>query len=245
VTRGASRAEAVLFTAFVAVLVVVTMPPAWLVLLMRPRGRPSDRVVRGWARSIIALSGCPLHVDGVEHIPVDEPVVFVSNHASYIDSLALMAALPTCFCFVVAGRYARWPMVGTAIRKAGYITVNQRSAATRAASFAAIVARLRNGSSVLMYPEGHRSRSAAMDRFQSGAFRAAAETNRRIVPITVRGTRAIWPPDSCVLRRHAIDVIVHAAIRPVSSDPAEIDRLSDAARSAIQTGLLDNSITET
>jgi 1-acyl-sn-glycerol-3-phosphate acyltransferase len=237
VTRGASRAAAVLFTAFIAVLVVVTMPPAWLVLLMRPRGRSSDRVVRGWARLIIALSGCALHVHGVEHIPVDEPVVFVSNHASYIDSLALMAAIPTRFCFVVAGRYARWPMVGTAIRKAGYITVNQHSAATRAASFAAITATLRNGCSVLMYPEGHRGRSTEMDRFQSGAFRAAVETNRRLVPITIRGTRVIWPPESVLLRRHAIDVVVHAAIGPASGDPAEVDRLSDAARSAIAAAM--------
>ena len=231
------RAGAILFTTFIIVLVAVTMPPAWVVLLLLPRGTWSDRLVKGWARAIVALSGCGLRVAGLERVPRDRPVVLVSNHTSYIDSIALLAAIPLRYRFVVAQRYTRWPMIGTAIRKAGYITVDQRTAATRAASFAEVTSALRGGGSVLMYPEGHRARGADLDPFRSGAFRAAVEIGCPIVPIAVRGTRVIWPAGRLLLRPNRIEITVHRALVPAGAGHSEIVRLRDAAKATIAEGL--------
>ena len=231
------RAGALLFTTFIIVLVAVTMPPAWIILLLLPRGAWSDRLVKGWARAIVALSGCGLRVVGLENIPRDRPVVLVSNHTSYVDSIALMAAIPLRYRFVVAERYARWPMIGTAIRKAGYITVDQRRAATRAASFDDVTAVLRGGGSVLMYPEGHRARGVDLDPFRSGAFRAAVEIGCPIVPIAVRGTRVIWPPGTFLLRPNRIEITVHRALVPSREGHSEIVRLRDAAKATIKSSV--------
>jgi len=234
------RVGAFLFTTVVIVLIAVTMPPAWIVLLLLPRGPWSDRLVKGWARAIVALSGCGLRVAGLENIPRNPPVVLVSNHTSYVDSIALMAAIPLRYRFVVAKRYARWPMIGTAIRKAGYITVDQRSATTRAASFDEVTAVLRGGGSVLMYPEGHRARGVDLDPFRSGAFRAAVEIGCPIVPIAVRGTRVIWPPGTFLLRPNRIDITVHRALVPAAAGHSEIVRLRDAAKATIKSSLFVN-----
>jgi fatty-acyl-CoA synthase len=225
------------FTIYVLALLAISVPPAWAVLLLLPRGRPSDMWSKRWARWLIGASGCALTVSGGDYVHEDRPVVFVSNHTSYLDSIVLMAALPWPYRFVVAHAYAAWPIVGTAIRKAEYITVDRRSAMTRAASFTAIEAALRNGSSVLVYPEGRRGRGPLLEPFRAGAFRAAAATGRPVVPISVRGTRLIMRRGVRLLRRGSIDVTIHQPIAPTSSDRREIARLRNAVRSEIEQGL--------
>jgi 1-acyl-sn-glycerol-3-phosphate acyltransferase len=225
------------FTIYVLVLLAISVPPAWAVLLLLPRGRPSDMWSKRWARWLIGASGCALTVSGGDYVHEDRPVVFVSNHTSYLDSIVLMAALPWPYLFVVAHPYAAWPIVGTAIRKAEYITVDRRSAMTRAGSFTVIEAALRNGSSVLIYPEGRRGRGPLLEPFRAGAFRAAAATGRPVVPISVRGTRLIMRRGVRLLRRGSIDVTIHQPIAPTSSDRREIVRLRDAVRSEIEQRL--------
>jgi 1-acyl-sn-glycerol-3-phosphate acyltransferase len=225
------------FTVYVLALLAISVPPAWVVLLLLPRGRSSDMWSKRWARWLISASGCALTVSGGDHAPQGGPVVFVSNHASYLDSIVLMAALPWPYLFVVARAYAAWPIVGTAIRKAEYITVDRRSAATRADSFTAIEAALRNGSSVLIYPEGRRAHGMLLEPFRAGAFRAAVAAGRPVVPISVRGTRVIMGRGVRLLRRGSIDVTIHQPIAPTSSDRREIVRLRDTARSRIERRL--------
>jgi fatty-acyl-CoA synthase len=225
------------FTIYVLALLAISVPPAWAVLLLLPRGRPSDMWSKRWARWLIGASGCALTVSGGDYIHEDRPVVFVSNHTSYLDSIVLMAALPWPYLFVVAQAYAAWPVVGTAIRKAEYITVDRRSAMTRAGSFTVIEAALRKGSSVLIYPEGRRGRGPQLEPFRAGAFRAAAATGCPVVPISVRGTRLIMRRGVRLLRRGSIDVTIHQPIAPTSNDRREIVRLRDAVRSEIEQRL--------
>ena len=233
-TALGNRFAALAFTAYAVALVAISVPPAWLVLLLLPRGRPCDLWSKGWARWLMRASGCAVRVSGAQHVPQDRNVVFASNHASYLDSIVLMAAIPSPYRFVVARGYAAWPIVGTAIRKANYITVNRRSAMTRAGSFDAIEAALANGSSVLIYPEGHRARGPHLDPFRAGAFRAAVATGRAVVPITIRGTRDVMRPGARLLRRGAIEITIHPPIAPAAKGRGEVARLRQAVRSAIE-----------
>ena len=236
-SRRRDSIAALAFTIYVVALLAISVPPAWLVLLLLPPGRRSDLWSKRWARWLIAASGCPLRVSGADRVPADRPVVFVSNHSSYLDSIVLMAAIPSAYRFVVARRYAAWPVVGTAIRKARYITVDRRSAATRAGSVALIETALRDGSSVLIYPEGHRARGPHLEPFRAGAFRAAAAAGRALVPITVRGTRTVMLPGARLFRRGPIDVTIHPPVAPAGTDRREIARLREIVRSDIQGDL--------
>jgi 1-acyl-sn-glycerol-3-phosphate acyltransferase len=224
------------FTIYVLALLAISVPPAWAILVLLPRGRRSDMWSKRWARWLIRASGCALRVHGADYVPEDQPVVFVSNHTCYLDSIVLMAALPLPYLFVVAHAYTAWPVVGTAIRKAEYITVDRRSAMTRARSCDVIEAALRNGSSVLIYPEGRRAHGPVLEPFRGGAFRAAATTGRAVVPISVRGTRVIMGRGVRLLRRGPIDVTIHEPIAPASSDRRAVMRLRDAVRSEIERG---------
>jgi len=216
----------------------MTGAPVWMMMLVLPAGPIPDRLLKRWARLVVRASGCPLTVSGAAHLQ-SGPAVLVSNHVSYLDSIALMAAIPRAYRFVVDARHQRWPFVGTAIRKADYIIVNRASIEARAACLRAMTMALKRGVSLLLFPEGGRNTGPATQllTFRSGAFRAAVEADRPLIPITVRGTRAIWPPDARLLRRGRIDVIIHAPIEPAGRGRREIARLRASARQEIEKGL--------
>ncbi len=227
----------VVFTAYIAVLLVLTMPPAWLVLLLLPRGRTSDRLVRQWSRFIVRASGCRLRVSGAEHLRGAGAVTLVSNHVSYIDSVVLMAAVPVDYRFVAEHGVLTWPMIGTAVRKAGHLTVDRGSRAARLACADAMVEALREGHSLLVYPEGRRSRREGLLPFRLGAFRAAVAAGRPVVPIAVSGTDAIVATDRRVLRRGRIEITIHEPIAPLGRDRSEMVRLRQCARAQIAASL--------
>ena len=226
-----------LFTVYVAALLVVTMPPTWMVLLFLPRGRTADRLVRCWSRFIVRASGCRLHVTGGDHLRGAGAVVLVSNHVSYIDSVVLMAAVPADYRFVAEHGVLAWPLVGTAVRKAAHLTVDRGSRAARLACAGAMVETLHDGHSLLVYPEGRRSRKEGLLPFRLGAFRAAVDAGRPVVPITVRGTDAIVATDRLLVRRGPVEVIIHEPIAPMGRDRSEMVRIRRLARLQIASSL--------
>src|SRR5438552_5100110 len=157
-----------------------------------PAGRRADRLVRLWSRFIVRASLCPLRVSGLEHLGESLPAVLVSNHRSYIDAIVLMAAIPADFHFVAYDGVRTWPVVGTAIRKAGHLTVDRSNRAARLACARAMTETLRLGGSLFVFPEGMAGPSDELLPFRLGAFRAAVEAGRPIVPVTLEGTGTMF-----------------------------------------------------
>src|SRR5262249_39627047 len=108
-----------LFTLWVAGCLLVTMPAASLAVLLLPDRAAVDRLVRRWSRLVVRLSRCRVTVEGLEHAQTN--AIFVSNHASYLDSILFLAVLPLEFRFVAHHEAVSWPLVGRALRKSGHI----------------------------------------------------------------------------------------------------------------------------
>ena len=227
------RIRDAIFTAYIAALLIVTMPPAWVMVLLAPRGRAAHRIVRGWSRLVIRASGCRVRLTGVDFLRGAGTVVLVSNHISYIDSVVFLAVIPVDFRFVAEHGVLTWPLVGTGVRKAGHLTVDRGSRAARLACAAAMVDTLRAGRSLLVYPEGRRSRGEGLLPFRLGAFRAAVSAGRPVVPIAIRGTDTIVSTERRWVRRGPIDITVHAPIEPLGRDRTEMTRLREQVREAI------------
>ena len=222
-----------LFTAYIAALLIVTMPPFWVLVLLSPRGRAADRIVRRWSRLVVRASGCPVRMAGVDRLHGLGTVTLVSNHISYIDSIVFLAVMPVDFRFVAEHGVLTWPLVGTGLRRADHLTVDRGSRTARLACAAAMVDTLRAGRSLLVYPEGRRSRGEGLLPFRLGAFRAAVDAGCPVVPITVRGTDAIVSTSRRWLRRGPIDLTIHASIAPLGGDRSEMVRIRERAREEI------------
>jgi fatty-acyl-CoA synthase len=235
-TADASRVGAVLFTACVAGLLLIVIPAVWVALLVLPRGRLPARLLRRSARIVIRLTGCRMRVRGLDRLGARAPVVVVANHGSYLDSIMLMAALPTGYLFVVNHGFASIPFFGLAIARTGHLVVDRTRAAARRACVLEMIDTLRRGTSLVVFPEGTRHRGAEMLPFRLGAFRAAVEAGCPVVPITIEGTVRIWAPGTWLLHRGSVDIVAHDAIDPEAEGRAEIVRLRDRARADIERG---------
>jgi 1-acyl-sn-glycerol-3-phosphate acyltransferase len=194
-------------------------------------------VVRGWSRGVLGLAGCRPHVEGVERVPAAGAVVFAANHSSYLDAVALFAAIPRDFRFVAKRELSGWPLVGTVVRRAGHLLVERADPVRSVADAERVSAAIRGGTSLVFFPEGTFLEGARLLPFRLGAFKAAVEAGCPVVPVTIRGTRAILPAGAWLPRRGRIQVTLGAPIASRATDWREIVRLRDATRAEIGRGI--------
>ena len=223
------------FGAWVGVILLTTIPPVWALVRALP-GRAVDRLVRRWCRGALGLAGCRLRVEGVERLPATGAVVFAANHSSYLDAVALFAALPGDFRFVGKRELAHWPLVGAVIRRVGHLTVERADPSRSVEDAGRVSAALRGGTSLVFFPEGTFLAGPRLLPFRLGAFKAAVEADCPVVPVAIRGTRAILPAGAWLPRRGPITVAIGTPLTPRRSDWREIVRLRDAVRAEIARG---------
>ena len=159
--------------------------------------------------------------------------MYVANHASFVDPVLIMSLLPVELRFAAKARLASYPFLGTAIRKAGHITIEKGDLSQQIEGAGAVLAPLQAGESLFVFPEGTFVAAPGLLPFRLGAFRAAVDTGCPIVPIAIQGTRELFPAGTLLLRRTSVTVTIGQPIAPGRTDWPEIVRLRDAAREMI------------
>lgn len=229
VKRGAGWAWSVVYTAWVVACLALVVPATWALLVVAPAGPPSRRIVRRACRILLGLGGCRVVVDGAERLP-QEPAVIVANHGSYLDALVLLAVLPPETAYAAKARLVTYPALGRVIRQIECVPVD-RGRVEAADALAAVLAR---GRPLFVFPEGTFVRAPGLLPFRLGAFRVAVDAGVPVVPVALRGPRAIWPDGRLRLTPGHVVVRVGAPLagRPDGGWP-EMVRLRDEARAFI------------
>jgi acyl carrier protein len=202
------------------------------VLLILPRA-VGPRWAHAVARALVALSGIPLRVEGRERLAGALPAVVVANHSSYADAIVLIAVLPPDVRFAAKRELAAHPAAGTFLKRVGVRFV-ERFATQQAIEDARELAEgVRGGESPMLFPEGTFWRAPGLRQFHMGAFAAAAQSGRPVLPVALHGTRSVLRGGSWLPRRHPVEVFIGAPLWPQGEGWAEALRLRDAARTAI------------
>ena len=213
---------------------MVLLPVLRLRLLLTRDERRAFRLVQQCARAVLRLAGCRVSVRRVEHVPTDGSVMFVSNHVSLADAAVLLAFMPFDLRFVSNHVFAQYPLLGAAIRAASAHIVDRASWRSRAECGQAMTAALSSGRSLLVFPEGTTSDDGRLRAFRSGAFRAAARSGRPVVPVVIRGTRAMFPPDTYLLSNVPITIELLPPIEARDASRDAVHELKARASAAIQ-----------
>jgi 1-acyl-sn-glycerol-3-phosphate acyltransferase len=162
-----------------------------------------------------------------------QPAIYVANHASYIDAVILTALLPAGARFVAKREFASVPVLGWLLARIGARFVERFEAREAIESARELTAVARAGDSLVIYPEGTFTREPGLRPFHMGAFVAAAQSARPVVPVALRGTRSVLRDGSWLPRRAPVGVFVEAALAPQGAGWSEAIALRDAARKAI------------
>jgi 1-acyl-sn-glycerol-3-phosphate acyltransferase len=222
-----------LYAAYAWVLFGVFAPLTWGALALLPRYAWRQTVVRVLARLALRLAGIPLVVHGQEHLPQHRPYVLVANHASYLDALVLMAVLPGRLRYVAKRELGERWISRVPLQRLGVEFV-ERFAAPRGVEDTTRVAQtVRQGWAVVFFPEGTFGRAPGLRPFHMGAFVVAAQAGVPIVPLALRGTRALLRADQWLPRRGVVRLTFGVPLTPHGTDWAAAVTLRDAARAEI------------
>ncbi len=209
--------------------------PVGLSAFLVPTERARRRVLRAAFAAFRAVTGLRVALSCPNRPPdSSRPCVFVANHASYADGIVLAGMLPWPFAFVAKTELRDAPFVGRMLERIGTIFVERRgNDAARAREEA--VAALRQGRSLLFFPEGTFDRAPELLPFRMGAFLAAAEVGVPVVPVAVRGTRDLLRAYDWLLRRTPIAVTVGPPLEPAGGGDtwSRALQLRDCARAWI------------
>ena len=190
------------------VLGVVTIAVSWL----PPRGRWSLAVTRLWSAGLLRISGVRLTVRRGAELDPGASYVYLVNHQSLFDIPAVLLAVQGPFRMVAKQSLFRIPIFGWALAAAGFVSVDRGDKASARQSFAAAEQRLRSGGSILLFPEGTRSNGETLLPFKRGGFLLALRTGLPIVPLGIRGTRAVQAPRQWSIRPGTVEVRFGAPI---------------------------------
>lgn len=198
------------------------------------RGGVYDWAGTDWSRDILRAAGTPVIAEGLEHIPRDRPVIYASNHSSMFDIWALFATLPGSVRFVAKQELFKIPLLGGAMRAAGHIPIDRAARKKAFEAYDKAAKTIREGiSSILVFPEGTRSRTGELLPFKNAPFGLAIAAQVPIVPVYVHHTFEILPKGAWRLRSRPIRLLVGEPIPTAGLQPGDRERLRDEVRAAM------------
>lgn len=200
------RLRGILFAAPAIVLATICFGTVSLIVSFFDRtGAIQIRMARAWARTLLSVSGVQVQVEGLEKIDPAGSYVFISNHLSYMDTPVALAHIPVQFRFLAKRGLFQIPLLGTHLSRAGHIPVPREDprAAVKTMQVAAEKIRERK-ISLLIFPEGGRSRDGVLRPFKEGGAYIAIRAGVAIVPIVMLGTRKILPYGSGVVESGSV-----------------------------------------
>ncbi len=205
--------------------------------LLSPGGELMLSLGRVWARANLRAAGIHLTVRGAERVRSGCTYIFLANHQSNLDPLAIMVATPVPFR-VVAKRFLFWiPIFGQAIWLLGIIPIDRAHRGRAIRSMHRAAERIRGGMSVYFFPEGTRSRDGTLLPFKKGAFVVAAQARVPVVPVVIEGSGVLWPKGSLRIRSGEMRLTFGEPIGTEGLTVQSKDRLMDAVRRQMLAGL--------
>jgi 1-acyl-sn-glycerol-3-phosphate acyltransferase len=170
----------------------------------------SDQVVRDvalrWARNLCKYNGVRVHVDGLQRVAWEQPLVIVSNHQSHFDIPVIMAGVGRPLGFLTKRELFRIPAFGLAMRKLGCVAIDRDDKAGARASVELAARRVREGAQLVVFAEGTRSDDGMLQPFKKGPFYLIQEAGVQAVPVALVGTHQVAAKHT--YRVHSADVYV-------------------------------------
>ena len=187
--------------------------PASLLVILLPGQDRRRRAARHTARTLFRLAGISLKVQGLERLPAGSCIV-AANHASYLDGILLTAALPPRFGFVIKREVTKAPVVGWLLHRLGSEFVERFDKKAAHSDANRIIRRARTGGCLGVFPEGTFRREPGLRPFHLGAFLTATRAGMPVIPLVIRGARAILPADTGWPAPGRIEVELLHAVHP-------------------------------
>lgn len=223
---------------YFALYFITVLPYTHKLKKMTEQGKIAERDVfmRGmvyrWASRLMKLAGVKVNVKGRENIP-EGPVLFVSNHQGLYDIPVLLTSLDKPNGFIAKKEAQKIPLVPTWMDYLGCVFIDRENPREAVKALNAACEKIKNGYSIIIFPEGTRSQSDEVGPFKSGALKIAQKTHAPIVPIRIDGTYKIMEANGNWMIPGTVNVTILPAINTGELSRDEMKNLGSEIRQSI------------
>jgi 1-acyl-sn-glycerol-3-phosphate acyltransferase len=229
------------FIPLVTVYTVVCGATSLVLALFFRSGNPSHRIASLWAWLILKTCGVQVEVEGRENMTPGRTYVLASNHQSLFDTPILFAYLPLSFRILYKKSLNRIPFLGWHLFLSGHVGVERENPVKAKESLDHAAARIRSGTSVVVFPEGTRSYDGVMKAFRKGSFRLALLAGTPVVPLSIAESHRVMRRGKVTVHPGKVRLTIGAPIPVDGLDEADAYALSRRVRDAVQRNLEESA----
>jgi len=192
------------------------------------------RLASRWALGNVKRSGAKFHIEGLENIPKDQAVVFISNHQGDFDIAVFLAYIPVPHGYISKIEILKVPLLRSWMKNLRCVFIDRNNIRQTAGAFLEGIKILQSGHSLVLFPEGTRSKSEAMGEFKNASFKLATKAKAPIIPVTINGTFRIMEANNRLIKPADVHVKIHP---PVPTDVEDIAEIPEQVRKIIASGI--------
>ncbi len=211
---------------FPILLIITTLVALATIILspLLPNHKMSYYPARWWSRLTCKLTFVKVKIIGLEKLNPRQSYVFALNHQSIFDVFVVYGWLPFIFKWMMKAELRKIPLMGKACESAGHIFINRSSPIEAKRSLENAKLQLKNGVSLVVFPEGTRTKTGEIAAFKRGAFRMTTDLLLPIVPVTIRGSFERLHRNTLHIIPGTIEMIIH---NPIEVAPFLPDKTSE------------------
>lgn len=217
-------------------IVIATLVLGFIDFITYPfdrKGRVGHRCARLWGKTALLATRVKVKMGGMEHLKGKGPYIFMSNHQGSYDIFALLGHLPFQFKWLAKKELFSIPFFGWTMAAAGYISIDREGTRKTVEAMNEAARKIRDGMSVVIFPEGSRSPNGLIQPFKKGGFTLAIKSGVPIVPITITGSREIMPRDRLTISPGEIQIQIGHPIETQGCSLKDRKFLMEEVRKAI------------
>ncbi len=167
-----------------------------------------NQIVQNWANSLLKMAGVNCIVEGLENIPMDRAVLFTSNHQGNFDIPLMITKLGKTNSIVAKNSMEKVPMISNWMKLFDCLFIDRENARQSLGVFAQAEKIIGEGRSVIIFPEGTRSRGDEVGEFKEGAFKIATRTGAPVVPVAINGSYKVMEANGMWIRPAEVKITV-------------------------------------
>lgn len=228
---------------YFAMSLIFTLPALYKAKLLLKKGKTEEaekyinRVTAKWAKQQVNNSGATVHVHGLENIPKDQAVVFMSNHQGNFDIALFMSFIDKPKGYVSKIEIDKLPIVRTWMRLIHCVFMDRSSLKGAATAIVEGIQVIKQGHSLVIFPEGTRSKGGPLGEFKAGSFKLATKSKAPIIPVTMDGTYKLMEAQGGKVKPATVHVYIHPPIETAHLTKEEQIELPERVKNIITSKL--------